>query len=124
MTDSSKHLACDEVVELVTDHLDSLLPPHDATLVEQHLSLCKNCVWYVEQIRTTIETVGRIEPEEVPPDVRDGLLVAFRDWRRLRSAPETTGAAAGSVRTADCRSEALRAGCRSSAQDRPALSRR
>jgi GH15 family glucan-1,4-alpha-glucosidase len=28
------------------------------------------------------EPKPRIEPEEVPPDVRDRLLTAFRDWRR------------------------------------------
>jgi hypothetical protein len=43
---------------------------------------CEGCVWYVDQIRTTIEALGRIEPEEVPPQVRAQLLTAFRDWTR------------------------------------------
>jgi len=34
----------------------------------------------VDQIRTTIEALGRIEAEEVPPRVRAQLLTAFRDW--------------------------------------------
>ena len=79
---SDLHVTCDEVVELVTDYLEGSLSPEDATLVEQHLNFCDGCVWYVDQIRTTIETVGRIEPEEVPSHVRESLLTAFRDWRR------------------------------------------
>jgi hypothetical protein len=81
MSDSHQHVTCSDVVELVTDYLERSLPADDATLVEQHLNFCEGCVWYVDQIRTTVTTVGRIEPEEVPPDVRDRLLNAFRDWK-------------------------------------------
>jgi anti-sigma factor RsiW len=81
MGDAHQHLTCSEVVELVTDYLEHALDPEEATLVEQHLNFCDGCIWYVEQIRATIETVGRIEPEEVPPDMRDRLLTAFRDWK-------------------------------------------
>jgi anti-sigma factor (TIGR02949 family) len=82
MAESHQHVTCSEVVELVTEYLDRTLPPGDATLVEQHLNFCEGCLWYVDQIRTTVATVGRIEPEEVPDDMRDRLLTAFRDWRR------------------------------------------
>ena len=82
MGESHQHVTCSEVVELVTEYLEGSLPPDEAALFEQHLNFCDGCDWYVEQIRTTIETVGRIEPEEVPPDMRDRLLTAFRDWKR------------------------------------------
>jgi anti-sigma factor (TIGR02949 family) len=82
MAESHQHVTCSEVVELVTEYLDRTLPPEDTTLVEQHLNFCEGCLWYVDQIRTTVATVGRIEPEEVPDDMRDRLLTAFRDWRR------------------------------------------
>ena len=82
MAESHDHVSCTEVVELVTDYLERSLPPDEAALVEQHLNCCEGCVWYVDQIRTTIETLGRIEPEEVPPQVRAQLLTAFRDWTR------------------------------------------
>jgi anti-sigma factor (TIGR02949 family) len=82
MADAHQHVTCSQVVELVTEYLEGTLPPEEATLVEQHLNFCDGCVWYVDQIRTAIATVGRIEPEEVPPDMRDRLLTAFRDWRR------------------------------------------
>ena len=82
MAEAHDHVSCSEVVELVTDYLDRALPADDAALVEQHLNFCEGCIWYVDQIRTTIETVGRIEPEEVPPEIERKLLTAFRDWKR------------------------------------------
>ena len=82
MAESHDHVRCTEVVEPVTDYLERSLPPDEAALVEQHLNCCEGCVGYVDQIRTTIETLGRIEPEEVPPQVRAQLLTAFRDWTR------------------------------------------
>jgi anti-sigma factor RsiW len=82
MGDAHQHVTCSEIVELVTEYLEGSLSPEDATLVEQHLNFCDGCVWYVDQMRTTIATVGRIEEKELSPDVRDRLLTAFRDWRR------------------------------------------
>jgi anti-sigma factor (TIGR02949 family) len=75
-------VTCQEVVELVTEYLDGSLSPADAALFEEHLNFCDPCVVYVDEIRSTIATVGRIAEEDVPPDMREQLLAAFRDWRR------------------------------------------
>ena len=82
MADSADHITCQEVVELVTDYLEGALSPEQAALFEQHLNFCDGCDWYVDQLSTTIATVGRIEPEEVPPEMRTRLLAAFRDRGR------------------------------------------
>ena len=82
MGEAHQHVTCSEIVELVTEYLEGALAPEDAVLVEQHLNFCDGCVWYVDQMRTTIATVGRIEETELSPDVRDRLLTAFRDWKR------------------------------------------
>ena len=81
MLESSEHITCQEVVELVTDHLEGALPADEAALFEQHLNFCEGCVWYVDQIRGTVSLAGRIREEDVPSDVRDRLLAAFRDWK-------------------------------------------
>jgi anti-sigma factor RsiW len=75
-------ISCQEVVELVTDYLEGAMPPVEVERFEHHLALCDGCAWYVEQIRMTIEVVGRAGEEDVPPDVREGLLAAFREFRR------------------------------------------
>ena len=77
-----EHISCQEVVELVTDYLDQSAPARRASLFEQHINFCDGCDWYLDQMRTTISTVGRITEEEVPPETRDKLLTAFREWKR------------------------------------------
>jgi anti-sigma factor RsiW len=77
-----EHIRCQEVVELVNDYLDQALPPEEASLFEQHVNFCDGCDWYLHQVRTTIATVGRISEEEVPPETREKLLNAFREWKR------------------------------------------
>jgi predicted anti-sigma-YlaC factor YlaD len=76
------HISCQEVVELVNDYLEGTLTPHEASLFEQHVNFCDGCDWYLDQMRTTISTVGRVSEEEVPPEARDRLLGAFREWKR------------------------------------------
>jgi anti-sigma factor RsiW len=79
----AEHVTCQEVVELVTDYVEGALDRQEMTLVEQHLNFCDGCDWYVEQIRTTINTVGRIRiEEEIPPEAKAKLLTAFREFRR------------------------------------------
>lgn len=82
MAESADHLSCQEVVELVTEYLDESLAPADASLFEQHLNFCEGCVWYVDQLRSTVETLGEIREEQIPPEAKERLMVAFRDWRR------------------------------------------
>jgi predicted anti-sigma-YlaC factor YlaD len=82
MADRHEHISCQEVVELVTDYLEGAMSAEDAALFEQHLNFCDGCDLYVEQLRTTIAAVGRIDESDVPPAVRDTLRAAFRDRRR------------------------------------------
>jgi Putative zinc-finger len=82
MAKSSDHITCQEVVELVTDYFEGTLPADEADLFEQHINFCEGCDGYVDQMRTTVATVGRIREEDVPPDTRERLLAAYRDWKR------------------------------------------
>ena len=80
MPESPDHITCHEVVELVTGYLEHVLPGGETALFEQHLNFCEGCVWYVEQMRGTVEAAGRVAEEDIPPDARDRLLAAFRGW--------------------------------------------
>jgi hypothetical protein len=82
MADSDEHMTCQEVVELVTDYFDGAMSADEAAVFEQHLNFCEGCGWYIDQMRTTIAAVGRIEPADVPPALRERLLATFRDRRR------------------------------------------
>jgi anti-sigma factor RsiW len=81
MAESHDHLSCQEVVELVTDYLDGALSGEEAALFEQHLNFCDGCVWYVHQIKTTVEAVEEVRDEDISPEVKGRLLTAFRNWK-------------------------------------------
>jgi anti-sigma factor RsiW len=74
-------MSCQEVVELVTDYLEGELSPDDNARFEQHIQECLWCARYLEQMRVTIETVGRLDEESISPEARDSLLVAFSAWK-------------------------------------------
>jgi predicted anti-sigma-YlaC factor YlaD len=78
MADGREDMTCQEIVELVTDYLEGALPDEDVALFEEHLELCDGCRFYVDQMRITIATVGRIEESDVPHELRETLLAAFR----------------------------------------------
>jgi anti-sigma factor (TIGR02949 family) len=76
-----RNLDCDEIVELVTAYLDGALKRRERKAFERHLTKCDGCTNYVEQIRLTIETVGRVTADDLPPELRENLVAAFRDWQ-------------------------------------------
>jgi anti-sigma factor RsiW len=73
-------LRCIALVELVTAYLGGELDAQTRARVDQHLRTCAGCVQYVEQMRVTACTVGKIRDEQLDPAFRDRLLGAFRDW--------------------------------------------
>lgn len=75
-------LACNELVEIITEHLEGTLSPRDRARFEAHLDECEGCRNYLEQMRRTIQVVGRIRDESIPPQAREALLQAFRAWKQ------------------------------------------
>lgn len=74
-------IACQQLVELVTDYFEESLPPRQRELLEEHLQGCSGCRNYIEQMRQTIRLTGTVQEDEIPLDVRDGLLDVFRKWK-------------------------------------------
>jgi len=75
-------LSCVELVELVTDYLEGVLPPDERSRFEAHLADCDGCVNYVDQMRTTIEVTGRLRADDLSPEVQGDLVSAFRTWHQ------------------------------------------
>jgi hypothetical protein len=63
MTDE---LACREVVELLSDHLDGVLPADTAARLTEHLAGCDGCTTYLGQLRQVIAAAGRLTPADLP----------------------------------------------------------
>ncbi len=72
---------CQEIVKLVTDHLDGPLDPDMTAEVEAHLQLCDRCDIYVEQIRTTIRSLRNVPVATLGEEAQAELVQAFRDMR-------------------------------------------
>jgi anti-sigma factor RsiW len=76
-------VTCRELVELVTDYFEDHLSAEERARFDEHLAMCEHCVLYVEQLRVTIRTVARIEPEGISAGTRVTLLGVFREWATL-----------------------------------------
>jgi predicted anti-sigma-YlaC factor YlaD len=76
-----KELICQQAVELVTDYLEGALSRRDRRRFESHLDACPNCRAYLEQIRTTIQLAGAMEPQDFTPEARADLIELYRRWR-------------------------------------------
>jgi anti-sigma factor RsiW len=75
-------LTCQELVELVTEYLEDVLPREDRARFEAHLAGCEGCSNYLEQMRSTIRVAGALSEASFPPGARDVLLRVFREWKR------------------------------------------
>ncbi len=75
-------LSCRELVELVTDYLEDALPVELRSRFETHLDACVGCRTYLDQMRRTLQLLGRLDERSIAPEQRERLLSAFRGWKR------------------------------------------
>ena len=78
MDDITTDLACQELVEIITDYLEGTLPERDRMRFDAHLMTCPGCREYVEEMRITLRLTGRVTVESISSGARDELLRAFR----------------------------------------------
>ncbi len=75
---NDKTMSCQEFVELVTDYLEDNMLPEVRKLFDEHREICPGCETYLKQIRQTISTLHYIGDEQVSPEIKQKLLLAFR----------------------------------------------
>jgi anti-sigma factor RsiW len=74
-------LHCTEEVEMITDYLEGALPEAERGRFERHLATCPGCVEYVEQMRAIAGSLGELREDQLPDEMRRGLLDSFRELR-------------------------------------------
>ena len=72
---------CRDAVQLMAGYLDGALPPRDRARLEAHLADCPHCSEYLAQLRVTIDTLGRVEPDDLPEEALDELVALYRRWQ-------------------------------------------
>lgn len=79
---ANNDLSCKELVELVTEYLDSALSPSERQRFEAHLAGCRGCRTYIAQLRQTIQAVGQLTEASIPEKTKQDLLETFRNWKQ------------------------------------------
>jgi anti-sigma factor RsiW len=74
-------LACQEVVEMVTDYLEGGLSRGQRKRLDAHLAGCEHCSEYLAQMRATIALTGRLRSEDLTPEMREEFGDIYRRWR-------------------------------------------
>ena len=93
-------ISCQELVELVTDYLEAVLPEADLARFEAHLAECPHCEEYVAQMRRTIAVLGELTADMISRERQQQLLEAFRGWRGGRNADRRNGGGARGTKRA------------------------
>lgn len=77
----NRELVCQQVVELVTDYLEGALSRSQRRRFEAHLAGCEHCTEYLEQMRATIRLTGRLQAEDLSPQMQEEFTAIYRRWR-------------------------------------------
>jgi len=83
MDRDSADLTCQEVAELVTEYLSHAMTAEDRARFEQHLLDCLSCIAYLDQMKATIELIGRLGDEPSGGEPPKTLIARLR--RRAKS---------------------------------------
>ena len=75
----AREITCRELVELVTDYLEGVLPADRRARFEEHLATCEWCVTHLDQMRQTRRALGALAEDTISIEARNALLRAFRE---------------------------------------------
>ena len=76
-----RSIVCRQAVELATAYLEGALSRRERARFEAHVENCPHCGAYLEQLRATIATLRRIEPDALEDRVCDDLVELYRRWK-------------------------------------------
>ncbi len=79
---NTAHMTCKELVELVTEYAEGALTPADRARFEEHITICPPCGSHLDQMRRTIDVLGRLPTSSLSAEAEEALLAAFRDWKQ------------------------------------------
>jgi hypothetical protein len=74
-----EELACQQLVELVTEYLENTLSLDNRAKFEAHIRDCGNCQEYLRQIRETMEVTAAIPGQPPAAETKARLLDMYRE---------------------------------------------
>ena len=79
---TDNELSCKELVELVTEYFEGVLPGDERARFERHLEGCEGCRNYLKQMQQTMRLLGCLTEETLSTEAKEALLETFRDWKK------------------------------------------
>jgi len=76
------NMSCQELTELITEYLEGTMPMVQRIRFQIHLGLCLGCRNHLHQMKLTIQTLGKLPVEPMPPAIRAEMLHRFRNWKK------------------------------------------
>ena len=73
---------CKQMTDLVFNYLNDKLSPDAKRDFQQHLSICPDCVNFLNTYKKTVSVTRSVQPEEIPPKVRNNILNFLRGRMR------------------------------------------
>jgi len=74
-------MKCQEFVELVTDYMEDSLPAATRADFKAHILECDGCGAHLDQMRQTMQAIGRLSERDLEPEALARTLALFSDWR-------------------------------------------
>ena len=74
-----RDIACQELVELLTEHLEDALPADEVAAIDHHLAACDACLRYLRQLRATVVAMGMVPTEQVTETLSEPTLATLLD---------------------------------------------
>lgn len=69
---------CKQITDLLFDYLNDKMSPNLKRDFQQHLRICPDCVNFLKTYKNTVSLSRAIRPEEIPPRVKNNILVFLR----------------------------------------------
>jgi hypothetical protein len=73
---------CKQIADLMVDYLTDRLRPNVKKEFARHLSICSDCVSFVNTYKKTVQNTATLRVDDIPPKVRDNVLGFLR--KKLR----------------------------------------
>ncbi|HEY7220596.1 MAG TPA: zf-HC2 domain-containing protein [Candidatus Binatia bacterium] len=79
---SAADKTCNEMTALVLGYLTGTLSANVKRDFEHHLTICPDCVSFLNTYKKTVAATQSVEPSDIPAPVRDSILSFLR--KRIR----------------------------------------
>jgi anti-sigma factor RsiW len=77
-------VTCREFADFVMDYFDGQLDADTRARFDRHLTLCPDCVTYLQQYRDTVQAGQAAFDDELPAAVPDDLVKAILEARKMK----------------------------------------